>query len=236
MTNLQCVPGNNALTSTATLVITIAPTTAGSLIYVPFQFNNGGGQTVTSVKDSANNVYTAGFASPPTLVSYQSNGYYFAGVGAGVTSVTITLSSGTVINGFVTEESGLATSSVVDGTPVGATNATSTSFNSGTTTPASASDVLFGFSGSPAGSGLTYTATGGWAALATSSNSSDGDTFFIERQVVAAATPVAATGTISVSSNLTSTVIAFKKASVVQLPYYPFSRTQFFVTDNVVQT
>jgi hypothetical protein len=227
MALVQCVANDNAAGASTAVVNAGAGwvgTTAGSLIVVGIFWRSAAG-AITSVTDSASNTYVSALAA---VVSgnYSAQIWYFPNVGAGVTSVTVNMAATPAAIIFVAEESGIVTSSPVDGTPVGQTNASAATFDSGATTTSNANDVLYGWASSSDSTNRGYAASGSWAAVTGTgitsghrSNTTDADDAFMERQAVSATGPYDATGTCAAATTTRSLVAAFKQpsAAVLQL-------------------
>lgn len=217
MALVQCVANDNAGGAT-TLVANISATTAGSLVVACFMYKSSAA-SISSVQDSASNSYTSAL-TPVAGGNYSAAMYYFPNVGAGVTSVTATFNSSNPGIIFVAEESGMATSSPVDGTPGGFVIGTGgTYWTSRNTVTTNNSDVLYGFSVSTQGINQSYAAITPWVAVTGTgitvpghrNNATDADDAFMERQVVTLAGAYQAEGTCALNTGVRSIVAAFQQ-------------------------
>lgn len=129
--------------------------------------------------------------------------------GAGATTVTCALGSAQTLRLIIQEFSGVAASSPLDGTPVGADSggASNTSPSSGNLTTANASDLLVGIIICGNGNGA-LTAGSGWTLDQSVVNKA-----FAEYQIVSATGSYAANGTLAASDNWNALIAAYKAAA-----------------------
>jgi hypothetical protein len=212
------------------LTLTFAnPVTAGSLIVVGLMAGDLAA-TVTSVKDNAASPDTYAQALAPVT---DANGYiyvlyYFPNSPTGVTEIIITMSNNCRITAFAAEESAVASSSPLDGTPAAVAAPAATSFSSGNTTTSNANDVLYGFAGTSGTATGTWAVTGSWSLIGSQQNVPDGDTICLARETKVSAGSYAFTGTNSVSASIGSICAAFKQQVAVQQPFLINRRNQLF--------
>jgi len=182
-------------------------TTAGNLIMVALDYPSTA--TLSSVTDSQGNSFTQAGSTLTSHLSQKTAVYYAPNIKGGADTVTLTFTGGTTSDIYVTEYSGLATSSPVDvqksHTHTGSGAATS---NSATTTVPG--DIIYAFcfvdsgAGCTAGSGFTGHTTGN----------------LVEDETSGAAGSYAATAT--AGSNYTMQMVALKPASGMA-PSYGFT-------------
>lgn len=232
MALIQAVAVDNGISANASLVVNAgagwAASVLGSRIIVLLMFRSAA-VSISSVTDSASNAYVNNITSGQQT-NYEGAIYSFPNA-ASVTSVTANFSStDTRATMVVVEESGF--NGAVDGTPNSFNSpGTASSFDSGSTTTTNASDVLYGLVANVSASGIVHTPTGSWVAITGTGitggrhdNTADGDTTYVQRQVVAPGT-YDSTGTMS-ASVYAALIVAFKASAAGGAP-----ATYFFNSD-----
>lgn len=162
MSNLQSVAADNGLGAT-TLVITIAATTAGSTLVVAVAVD--GNQTATVADNKAGGSQTYGTPKVALAASGSQTGYIWTceNSAAGVTQITVTLSSSTDAQGYVAEESGLVSTGNFDnGNSL--LNGSGTAFTSNGASATQAGDIAYGLGTNGGVPG--FAVSGGWSPLA----------------------------------------------------------------------
>jgi hypothetical protein len=205
MAAVQAVGGDNGAIAATTLVITITSSTAGSCLIA------GSGQygwDVTGVTDNLTQTWTQAFT--PIGNTESSSIWYCPNTASGVTTVTITYGTARKSDGFVLEESGIATSSPFDifsTTPLNnfSVGTTWAAVTTGTTNQAN--EIAICIASTAAGSDITFaldatSTSAGWAGLTgtgltsgrvnTSANGSD---TLISRRVLSATGTIDCSGT-----------------------------------------
>ena len=222
MALVQGTAADTGSTASATLTATFGTAmTAGSLLAVVVQYSGGtcavasNGQTITSRKKSA----------------ADGNGYFIEGfalenINGGGTTVVATFSPNEIGAMICIEESGVATTSALDGTPNSASPGSTTAWTTGSTTTLNATDVIFiGGSGTTSPS-TTNTAFGGGFSAVTGTNITsgyhqntvDGDCLAMGRQVTSSASIYSGSGTWAASQASGGIIMAFKLLSTTSLP------------------
>lgn len=194
-----------------------ASSTAGTCLALHINMHGTGSFTITSVVDNLGSTWIQG---PHT----NGNGacsaiYYLPNNPGGVTSITVTGSITCTIALWCSEWSGVASASVVDGTPVAGGPTTSASISSGAYTTANAADVLLGLIGWQNTSGtLTAGPTFGSGtitqeALQQSRTGTQPCSMQPVYQVLSATGTWTLTATLSAAAYWTADVLALKAAS-----------------------
>jgi hypothetical protein len=222
----------------ASQAVTIASSTAGNtliVVAVP------GTATTTVPSDNLSTVWPA--STITNLANSFLTVWLLQNCPSGITTITVHIPGGG--QGWVVEESGLLTASLDKSGGQSSSGTTVSSPASGTLSQAN--EVVYGFFGHDsnnlfsAGAGFDSSAFtnyggsgGGSYTPGNQGNTLLGNNTFIERQVVTVTTSLAATATIA-SSTVDAAIITLKQGVVVTPPFTPFTQTQFFVSDLIIQ-
>jgi hypothetical protein len=203
-TRIQSVAVATTVAS-ASLTATLSPTQSGSLLVV-----NAGRKTSTiTITDSSSQTYTL----INRLTDGNDNNYFFykSNSAAGVTSVTITCSTGTDhLILIVSEYSGLTTTPLDKS--AGVDNNATTSWSSGlTATTTQASELLIGTAMATQHAATTFVAGSGYLGVNSVTNNTTGANMvaFMEERYVNAIGTYAATGTNSANDNIIANIGTF---------------------------
>lgn len=215
-------------TSSATLAVPIASSTAGSLIVIAV--GNGSGGAITSVIDNLGQNYSVAHAIQNDVTGTAVALYYFPNSAAGVTLITVTYAAAQTGAAIACEESQVATSSPLDGTPAGTVAAAALTWNSGPTTMTNGNDVVYGCvcSGSGAGQGFAPGPGSGFAPVNGTGLSaghigvSGAGDFYMQRAVTYTKGQIASFGTAATSSATVAQCAAFKATGTAPTPGLPF--------------
>lgn len=197
-------------TSTITLSCTGSTIIAGHHVVVAIGYGSASTRTIT-VTDSKSNSYTtnitADMVTSQTPHAAIAIGRVTTPLVAGDT-ITVTFSGTTGISDAIAYEySGLASSSWIDGTSIGATG-TSTTPSSGNDVTTNASDLLFSVTYNAA---ATPTAGSGWTILDTIDNIG-AKRITVQEQIVSATGTYAGTCTLNTSVDWATVLVAAKAA------------------------
>jgi hypothetical protein len=155
---VQAVGATEASTSTTLTATLPAASTAGNLLVLSASVYTGTTNHITSVTDSAGNLWQR--ANAWSVASHNSDGeVWYAANAAPATSIVAHLTSAATMAIQVLEFSGIATSNPLD-TSAGTSN-TSTAASSGPLTPAASGELLVGLvAGHASSQAMTVTSTG----------------------------------------------------------------------------
>lgn len=178
--------------------------TAGNIVVVLCAFPSG--NSITSIKDSVPNTYTAA-ATLFTANSNSVNIYYLPNVPSGATkTITITTSSVTG-DWWAFEFSGVVTSSPLDGTPQTAAQPSGATYSTPSITPTVSGDLLVSVSGT---NGDISGVNGSWIAASTLPTSVG---MGGEYQILTGSGATATGFTLSLSNTGAGMIAAFKAAA-----------------------
>jgi Big-like domain-containing protein/calcineurin-like phosphoesterase family protein len=141
--NITFVRQATASGSAVSLAVPITGTAAGNTLVASIALAAGSSKSVTSVTDSAGGTWTKGPVGFQTGANSRIEIWFRTGVGAGVTSVTATLSAAAAVSANVSEWSGVATAGALDASG-GQGNAASTTASTPSVTTTNANDVVVG--------------------------------------------------------------------------------------------
>ena len=185
-----------------------AVSTTGDLIVVTLGFDSAAA-TVSSLTDTAGNVYT--LAVGPTVwgTNYHAATYYASNIVAGAVPLTITAkltaNATSFFELYALEYQGVSTGSPLD--QVSAATGTGTAMNSGSQTTTQANELIYGY-----GAGASVTVTVG----ATYTARSIFDANFAADKTVAVAGSYNVTGTNGAADQWVTQMVTFKGASPIQ--------------------
>jgi hypothetical protein len=197
--------------STSTgLTVPIRTTAAGDTLVASFALATGSSKQIVGVSDDKGGMWTKGPVGYQTGSNTRIEVWYRAGVGAGVTSVTATLSAAAAISANVSEWSGVATATPVDVQGFGG-NASSTTAATPSLTTLNANDVVIGAINYP-GSATSALTTSGFTPLNafSSGTSTNGRAAY---DVVSTTGAYQASWTLSAAATSGGAILALKGAS-----------------------
>lgn len=214
ITYINNVANNN---SGATSVVVTISTTTGNLLVANIHVNSETAITVTSVTDTASNTWTKAVNTTSSTGSGNRAEIWYAANATAVSSVTVTISAAQVVVANISEYSGVATSSPLDGTPQGVSRTSCSTGGSACTSPSltttNADDLLVTTlsvrnSGSP-----TFTGPGSpWNLLTHAGNDRPSSYLKPAYQIVAATGTYSASWDMSVADTVDTAIVAFKAA------------------------
>lgn len=152
------------------VVVGCAATTGSNVINTPTD-NQGGGNTYTQAVTIANN---------PRVSIY----YSIVAVASGTFSITCTTTMGSFITNIILEYSGVNSSTPLDQTATGTSNATSAT--SGTINTTKANEVIVGVYSNRASGTLSFTPDTGFATRASVTNGTANEAGAVEDDIVSA--------------------------------------------------
>lgn len=207
-----------AATTTASTGTTVTVTTSssGSGNFLVASCAQDSITATLSITDNLSDAWTAATATTESVFNIQQQLFYLVNTPSGVTSVVCHSNTSTpnVLIGIVEEFSGVATSSVVDGTQQNATTrgfSNPATWTTPTITTTNAADLLI--QANADGNSTTYTASTGWT-LPTGGQSSNAfhRNSALQYRIVSSTGTYAPTGSFTVggNSNTLVTLFAFK--------------------------
>lgn len=201
--------GLNFVNSTTLSQAFPSPVTSGSLIVGSVQWDNSFSPSITGVTDDKGNTYHFQDTTIDTAHGQVGATFYSENVTNAPTTVTVTFDTACAFNSMcISEFSGVATSSSIDGHKVTYNTSMSTTANamtSGTITTTAAGDLIYG---------ACFAGNGSNASLGTGYTDSDsgGVGLVAEYQIQTSAGSIATTFTASSGATMVAFIIAFKAA------------------------
>ena len=218
--------GGSGGTFTITTTDGWVASSSGSAIIVAI-LSAGGFTSAPTISDNKSNTYT--IIDSDQGVGATSNCAWWVCANAASGTNSISVANGGKITMFAIEESGLATSSIIDAHALNTNQAGTTTPTSGNVSPTATNDIAYAFHA--AGSSTnTFTVGSGWTALTGTgittglhNNTVAGTSMFMERQALSGSSAVAGTATTgSTQSGTDSGIVAlFQAAILVFVPYKP---------------